>query len=91
MTIINEEFWTSNYLIYRLKEHLGTVPISDSHKTDLLDWYSAGHRNKVIDYRKYLQSGVSLSKDNAYLPKSSTYIEIRNGYSDDSKKADIRR
>jgi hypothetical protein len=53
MTIINEELWTSNYLIYRLKEHLTTVPISSPHKTDLLDWYSKGHQNKVIDFRKY--------------------------------------
>lgn len=50
---VNEELWTSNYLIYRLKEHLATVPISDSHKTDLLDWYPKGHNNKVKDYRKY--------------------------------------
>lgn len=51
--IINEELWTSNYLIYRLKEHLGTVPISSPRNTDLLDWYLKGHQNKVIDFRKY--------------------------------------
>jgi hypothetical protein len=52
-TTVSDELWTSDYLIYRLKEHLGTVPISDSHKTDLLDWYPKGHPNKVIDFRKY--------------------------------------
>lgn len=49
-----KELWTTNYLVYRIKEHLGTVAISASHKTDLLDdWYPAGHDNKVIDFRKY--------------------------------------
>ena len=48
-----EEFWTTDYLIFRLKENLATVPISSNRKTDLLDWYPEGHKNKVIDVRKY--------------------------------------
>lgn len=53
MITINEELWTSDYRIYRLKEHLATVPFSGSRKTDLLDWYPKGHNNKVVDFRKY--------------------------------------
>ncbi len=53
MTNTPEELSTRNYLIYMVKEHLGTVPISESHKTDLLDWYSNGHHKKVVDFRKY--------------------------------------
>ena len=41
-------------LFTELKEHLGTIAISASHKTDLLDdWYPKGHDYKVIDFRKY--------------------------------------
>ena len=48
-----KELWTTNYLVYRIKDHLGTIAISASHKTDLLDWYRAGDDNKIIDFRKY--------------------------------------
>ena len=48
-----EELWTTDYLIFRLKENLATVPISLNQKTDLLDWYPEAHENKVIDARKY--------------------------------------
>ena len=54
MTSPTEELWTTDYLIFRLKENLATVPVSSNHKTDLLDWYPQGHENKVIDVRKYL-------------------------------------
>ena len=53
MTSPTEELWTTDYLIFRLKENLAAVPISSNHKTDLLDWYPEGHENKVIDARKY--------------------------------------
>lgn len=53
MTTTPDEIWTDNYLIYRLKEHLATIPISASYRTDLLDWYPKGHPNKAIDPRKY--------------------------------------
>jgi hypothetical protein len=61
-TSITEDSWTSNYLLYRLKEHLGTIPISDSYKTDLLDWYPAGHPNKVKDFRKYYNQAYNYLK-----------------------------
>lgn len=53
MTATRKELWTTDYLIFRLKENLATVPISSNQKTDLLDWYPEGHKNKVIDVRKY--------------------------------------
>lgn len=53
MTATRKELWTTDYLIFRLKENLATVSISSNHKTDLLDWYPEGHENKVIDVRKY--------------------------------------
>ena len=62
------ESWTSNYLLHRIKEKLGTVPISDSHKTDLLDWYPVGHKNKVIDFRKYYNQAWHYLKMGAVKP-----------------------
>lgn len=68
MTNTPEESGTSNYLIYRFKEHLGTVNISDSHKTDLLDWYPNGHHKKVIDFRKYYNQAYHYLKIGALKP-----------------------
>jgi hypothetical protein len=52
MTSPTEELWTTDYLIFRIKENLATVPISSNH-TDLLDWYPESNENKIIDARKY--------------------------------------
>lgn len=57
-----DESWSENYLIHRLKEHLATVPVSDRHKTDLLDWYPKGHDNKIIDWRKYFNQAFHYLK-----------------------------
>lgn len=65
-TTITEESWTSNYLIYRLKEHFAAIPISDSHKTDLLDWYPQGHKRKVTDFRKYYNQAYHYLKIGAF-------------------------
>ncbi len=65
---MTEELWTNNYLIYRLKVHLATIPLSNSIKTDLLDWYPDGHLYKVIDARKYYNQTYHYLKIGALKP-----------------------
>jgi hypothetical protein len=52
---------------------------------------SPGYHSVLPQYSNILSNDSSNVRDNASdirVPKSSTYIEIRSGYSDDSKKAD---
>lgn len=55
---------------------------------------SPGYHSLLPQYSNILSNDSSNVKDNASdirVPKSSTYIEIRSGYSDDSKKADSKK
>jgi hypothetical protein len=55
---------------------------------------SPGYHSVLPQYSTILSNDSSNVKDNARdirVPKSSTYIEIRSGYSDDSKKADNKK
>jgi hypothetical protein len=55
---------------------------------------SPGYHSVLPQYSNILSNDSSNVKDNASdirVPKSSTYIEIRSGYSDDSKKADNKK
>ena len=55
---------------------------------------SPGYHSVLPQYSNILSNDSSNVRDNASdirVPKSSTYIEIRSGYSDDSKKADNKK
>jgi hypothetical protein len=55
---------------------------------------SPGYHSVLPQYSTILSNDSSNVKENARdirVPKSSTYIEIRSGYSDDSKKADNKK
>lgn len=76
MTSPTEELWTTDYLIFRLKENLATVPISSNHKTDLLDWYPQGHENKVIDARKYYNQAYHYLKIGCLKPVPPFLVSV---------------
>jgi hypothetical protein len=72
----DKELWTSNYTIYKLKVHLGTVLVSTGRKTDLLDWYPNGHKNKVIDARKYYNQSYHYLKIGSLNPAPEFLISL---------------
>ena len=76
MTSPTEELWTTDYLIFRLKENLATVPVSSNHKTDLLDWYPQGHENKVIDVRKYYNQAYHCLKIGCLQPAPTFLVSL---------------
>ena len=76
MTVTRKELWTTDYLIFRLKEHLATVPISSIQKTDLLDWYPEGHENKVIDARKYYNQAYHYLKIGCLQPVPKFLVSL---------------
>jgi hypothetical protein len=76
MTAAKKELWTTDYLIFRLKENLASVPISSNHKTDLLDWYPEGHKNKVIDARKYYNQAYHYLKIGCLQPVPTFLVSI---------------
>ena len=76
MTVTRKELWTTDYLIFRLKEHLATVPISSIQKTDLLDWYPEGHENKVIDARKYYNQAYHYLKIGCLQPVPPFLVSV---------------
>jgi hypothetical protein len=76
LTATRKELWTTDYLIFRLKEHLATVPICSNHKTDLLDWYPEGHKNKVIDVRKYYNQAYHYLKIGCLKPVPTFLVSV---------------
>ena len=76
MTVTRKELWTTDYLIFRLKENLATVPISLNQKTDLLDWYPEAHENKVIDARKYYNQAYHYLKIGCLQPVPPFLVSV---------------